>query len=257
MENILFYFIDARGQLCNYAQDGTVTKFWRSDYAKSVQVAHDGTVWIIQQQPNKNGGSMIQYWDAKNELFRDGHNTHLGPGAISLMSTMTNGVLYVEENGNIGKITETERYDKYEIFHKYRAASVDVVGNGYLWAIGSKWDANNDGYKVSFRNFKGASDWTFMKTDIDAVRLSAYNGNCYTITSHNEVVAYDTKGNVGHWSPEGEFFAFQVSAGKSGLFVISSEVDTKLGGNIVKKWNSSAEAWDKLPVVATSICAMI
>lgn len=205
---------------------GNVHSKSKRDFAYSVAVSEDGTVWALSIAPDPDGGGSKLFWSDG-----DGNWTEINtsdPGGVRVCGGQNDTCIYSTGNGDL-RLLDTNTNNKL-IYSNPSLVEFDY-GGGILWGILPNKEGGiptlhySDSNNINWKEFAGS---------VSPYGLSAnYEGNCAATFSFNPMV-YSKDGSSSYSGGSGlEGKAMQATF-KNWNFVLSIEANEN--GNLIYEW---------------------
>lgn len=260
-DKIYLWYIDQSNKVCSRqtpeGENNPSTTYSDEGFALRVAFSEQRNVWALSTQHHEGGGNQLARMNTTEDKMELVPPANQGANAIaaypdpfSCAYIGPDGLIYVQNNdGSNGLKSETK--------YRYMKIATDALGsrNGDIWAIAQTIDDDGNNDNILTVSDLGSMEEKQIDKGIMVRHISAHDGKCYFVDMDGRVGTYDKEANVEWLSPEGEDMAICVSAGKTGVYILSNTPDTDHGGNKVMK-HDNGQNWTDLGFGALDIEAV-
>jgi len=165
--------IGVDGSVYAYDAMATQNRMSNAGFAQDISVGEDGTVWVVSNEPDPEGGGCKIYFSNGNSTWNEIVTD--GPGAFKIVGVNFDSCAYLTNDYELYVINEKEKFMKLD---------VDIFdigyGNNYFWA---KKPVESGGIPVlQFCVATSPLQWNVFEgnQDVDAVSVSS-DGSCVAL----------------------------------------------------------------------------
>jgi len=181
------WLISNENELFTLNPDGSTTSRSEKGFAKDVGIAEDGTVWVLANEPDPDGGGGKIFWGSG-----DGNWTEVqtkDPGGAKISGYTGSKCIYLTNDGFV--ISMDTNNQSAVVFELSEAFDFDY-GGGFFWGIFS----DKEGEKPILHLAKEGGQWTEFQGDVTPTSLSVnYNGDCYAVLD-NDPMGFESDGKT-------------------------------------------------------------
>ena len=210
--------------------NGQVHSKSAQNFAFSVCVSEDGTVWVLSTQADPDGGGAKLYWSNG-----DGNWTEIttdDPGGISISGGQDDTCIYLSTGGDL-RLVDTNSNNK-SIYQNDQLIEFDY-GGSMIWALFPKSVG-----KIATLHYAdyNALQWKEFEGGIYPYSLSVdYDGNCHGIEDFNPMYYSKDGKSSGSGGSGADGKSLQYTF-KNWSYVLST--DANQDGNLILEWVDEA-----------------
>lgn len=221
-----FWYIDSNFQV--FAVDGQNKSHSKSNenFASSLAVSVDGTVWAISREPDPDGGGARIYWSTGDGSWNEISTSD--PGGVKIAGGEGSSCYYITEDGVVRTLDTNGTSNAFSDLHSVLAFD---YGGGHYWAI----YPNERGGIATLHYSTDGVTWNDFAGKPEPIDISVgYQGNCYAVDDSFNPVYYSNDGSsTGSASAGADGKALQISF-KNWSYLVSSAISDQ--ENVIMRW---------------------
>lgn len=230
------WYVDANFQVFNVDPNGKIQSMSGMNFAFQISVGTDGTVWIVSNEPDPDGGGGKIYWSDGSAQWNE--ITGSAPGAKKIVGTSQATALYITFDGQLISIDTKGNFTTF--YTGDPVLDVAVEGNN-LWLILS--DKPGEKPSLHYGKFTKNPSLTEFAENPQPLGITCdISGSCYGIIDGN-VFSYSTDlKTVYPFAPDGPDGISSAVSGKNWIYMISSEA-AEGGAKIYEFFDNGPGEW--------------
>lgn len=196
------------------------------NFATSVAISEDGTVWALSITPDPDGGGAKLFWSNG-----DGQWTEIDtpdPGGIQVSGAKDDTCLYLTYDGEL-RLLDTNANNK--VFYTNEYLVEFDYGGGMIWAL---FPDKPGGMATLHYSDYNTLDWKEFEGQVYPFSLSvSYSGDCYGVNDFNPMY-YSKDGKSSGSAGSGlDRETVQISF-KNWTYALSTDINSE--GNLICEW---------------------
>ncbi len=237
-------------QVQSVDKEQKVTDQSHTGFAIDIGISEDGTVWILSNEADPDGGGAQIYWSNGDNKWNKIDTSD--PGGVKICGYTGNSCLFLSSSGVLCSMDTDGSYST--LFDSAMSPIIDFdYGGGKIWALmyhDLKSYPNLHYTEASSINWQQIGD---SKKPVNLRSLSVnHSGFCNAVNEKGEPVYYNTNGDEGSVGKMGKKLAEKITY-KNHCFVLST--DTNDEGNLILEWEDvSGGTFSPTHLRANSIC---
>ncbi|MEM9548526.1 MAG: hypothetical protein AAGA77_21250 [Bacteroidota bacterium] len=243
------WIINNEGMVQSVDSQQKLTNQSKSDFAIDIGISEDGTVWVLSNEADPDGGGARVYWSNGDSTWNE--IATKDPGGIMICGYTGSSCLILTDSGSLLNIqTDGSSALIYAEGSNYMAEF--AYGGDKIWAMMNTKEG--DIPSLHYANLGDFTTWHSVGDEVYYLNSLSVGqtGRCFGIEDDLPVY-YDTDGSTGSAGSMGSHFAINISV-KNGNFVLSA--DGNPNGNLVYEWTSYNEgSYSAMNIRAFKICA--
>lgn len=218
-----------------------------TSFALDLAVSEDGTLWIISNTPDPDGGGSRIYWSNADGNWNEINTPE--PGGVQISGGTGSSCYYLTSAGVVRTLDTNGDSTVFDDSSNF--ISFDY-GGGYVWGIFYK----NGGIPKLYYSQANALSWQAFSGDPSPMSISvSYAGDCYGIDDSGSPKVYSTDGSTVSSAGSGADDNTAQISSKNWTYLISY-VDMSSDGNLVYAWvDTQGGTFEPTTVRAYKVCS--
>jgi predicted heme/steroid binding protein len=205
---------------------GAVKTMSKENFAFSVSVSADGTVWALSTTPDPDGGGAKIFWSNGDDQWNEINTPD--PGALRIAGAEGDTCLYLTYDGEV-RLLDTNSNNK--VYYKNQSLIDFDYGEGMIWGIFP--EKPGDIPTLHYSDYNNLN-WKEFAGNISPYSISVgYAGDCYGIQDLSPKYYSKDGQSTGSAGAGLDGKSLQISF-KNWSYVLST--DANLDGNLVYEW---------------------
>lgn len=222
--------INDKDQVFAVDTNGTTHNMSNENFASSIGIAEDGTVWVLSMIPDPDGGGARLFWSNGDSIWNEINTPD--PGGVDISGGLGSNCFYRTFDGEIRTMSTGGTGRSY---YNGKYISAFDYGGGMVWALMPETEggipclqfANVD--VLQWKPFAGNPEPSSISVD--------YQGNCQAINDADPVYYSKDGVSTGSSGTGVNGKAFIISS-KTWTFLMSTELNEN--GNLFYEWQDIA-----------------
>ncbi len=215
-----------------YAVDksGSAHSKSKTNFAMDIGVSEDGTVWVLSNEPDPDGGGAKIYWSNGDGSWNEINTSD--PGGIKISGAANSRCIYLTSEGDIYTLntdgTTTKDYSNSGFM-------MITYGGNYIWAVVPEKEGG-----IPVLRYTSVTDptktWTTFGNGVHPTSISSnYQGTCFAVLNFNPVY-YTVDGQSGSAGAGADGTTMQISF-RNWNFILTT--DATSDGNQIMEWQDT------------------